>query len=41
MQIKETVFHQGKEEMQLMDGLLPMQPCFPSRRLINEPLKSE
>ena len=32
MQIKKTVIHQGKEEMQLMDGLLLMQPCFPARR---------
>ena len=30
MQIKETVIYQGKEEMQLMDGLLLMQPCFPA-----------
>ena len=35
MQIKETVIYQGKEEMQLMDGLLLMQPCFPARRAIN------
>ena len=35
MQIKKTVIHKGKEEVQLMDGLLPMQPCFPSRRQNN------
>ena len=35
MQIKETVIHQGKEEMRLMESLLPVQPCFPSRRQNN------
>ena len=35
MQIKETVIYQGKEEMQLMDGLLLVQPYFPARRAIN------